>query len=205
MDILNYIQNTLSNKISNSVNTFGNRPKNLTKENIQLIKDNYVCSIKADGLRCFLYYNDNKIYSILHPFEVKEIGKIKNKNTYLLDCEYISDLKKYYVFDALISEGKDITNLSLVKRLSLIPKDLLTKDIVMKDILNLKNDKDIFKLSEKIFNKKYPYEIDGIVYTPIYEKYNSKNILKWKPLHDQTIDFLIREETSTNSKELTRS
>ena len=53
--------------------------------------------------------------------ESKEIGKTKNKNTYLLDCEYISELDKYYIFDALISENKNITSLSLVKRLSLIP------------------------------------------------------------------------------------
>jgi len=199
MDILKNIQDTLSNKRNNSISKFGNRPTNLTKNNIHLIQNNYTCSIKADGIRCFLYYNNKKIYSILHPFESKEIGKTKNKNTYLLDCEYISELDKYYIFDALISENKNITSLSLVKRLSLIPEDLLSKNILIKDILNLKNNKNIFKLSEKIIKKKYPYKTDGIVYTPIYEKYNSKNIFKWKPLQEQTVDFLIREETSTNS------
>jgi len=159
MDILKNIKDILENRRSNSVNTFGNRPINLTNQNIHLIKDNYTCSIKADGLRCFLYYNNKKIYSIIHPFEIKEIGKTKNKHTYLLDCEYITELDKYYIFDALISENKDITSLSLVKRLSLIPKDLLSKNILMKDVLNLKNDKNIFKLSEKIFKKKYHTEL----------------------------------------------
>ena len=75
--------------------TIGNRPVNLTNELLPMIKSNYAVSIKADGVRCFLYY-DEFIYSITTKlYETKKKG-------YLLDCEYIEKLDTYYVFDILI-------------------------------------------------------------------------------------------------------
>ena len=53
------------NTENNSINTIGNRPKNLTNYLLPMIQSNYSVSIKADGLRCFLYY-EKYIYSIFN-------------------------------------------------------------------------------------------------------------------------------------------
>lgn len=201
MEILTKIQKIL-NVESNTINTLANRAKNLTKLNLPLIKSNYSVSIKADGLRCFLYY-DNEVYSIINTFIVNKIKNNLNKNIlkniYLLDCEYIKELDEYYVFDILIHEGKDVTKLILKDRINLISQELLNDNIKLKDIYNLNNNENIFKISKKIYNQKYNYNIDGIVYTPLYEPYDNMFIYKWKPLEQQTIDFLIREVSSKNS------
>lgn len=196
---MNKIQKILDTN-NNSIIKFGNRPKNLTKELLPVIKDNYSASIKADGLRCFLFYDSKNINSIVNPFTISKIDKTKLKDIYLLDCEFIEELNEYYVFDILICKGKDVRNLNLKDRIDLIDKSLLTDNILLKDIYNLENNENIFKISEKIYKKKYKYEIDGIVYTPLYESYLNNFIYKWKPLEQQTIDFLIREVNSNKDK-----
>ena len=198
MNIIKTIQTILDLK-DDTINTIGNRPRNLTNENLPMIKSNYSASIKADGLRCFLYYDKNNIYSIINPFLIKELQKSNVNDIYLLDCEYIEELDEYYVFDILIHKSKDITKFNLKERIDLICNDLLSKNIKLKEIYNLDNTENIFKISKKIYTKKYKYKIDGIIYTPLYESYNNLYIYKWKPLEQQTIDFLIREITPKNS------
>ena len=48
-------------------------------------------SIKADGIRCFLYYDNDYLYSIKNPFIVNKLKKNNSKDIYLLDCEYIEN------------------------------------------------------------------------------------------------------------------
>ena len=123
---MNKIQNIL-NTSNNSIIKFGNRPKNLTKELLPVIKDNYSASIKADGLRCFLLYDGKNINSIVNPFTISKIDKTKLKDIYLLDCEFIEELNKYYVFDILIYKGKDVRNLILKDRIDLIDKSFINR------------------------------------------------------------------------------
>lgn len=198
MKLLDNIQKVLHSD-DDIVNTLGNRPKNLTNENINIITSNYVASIKADGVRCFLYYGEKKVYSITNPFVEKEIKNNNTNKVCLFDCEYIEENNKYYIFDILIYDNKDVTTLTLTKRIKLISDDFLDDNIKMKEIHNLENNENIFTISKKIYNSKYDYNIDGIVYTPIYEPYKNNYIYKWKPLKQQTIDFLIRENSSTNN------
>ena len=173
-------------KILNST-TIGNRPVNLTNELLPMIKSNYAVSIKADGVRCFLYY-DEFIYSITTNTKLYET----KKKGYLLDCEYIEKLDTYYIFDILIHNYKSVVELNLKERRALLDEDLLRDNIKIKEIYNLDNKGNVFTISKSIY-KKYEYDVDGIIYTPIYEPYYNNVIYKWKPLHLQTIDFLIRE------------
>ena len=110
----------------------------------------------------------------------------------LLGCEYIEKLDTYYVFDILIHNYKSVVELNLKERRALLDEDLLRDNIKIKEIYNLDNKGNVFTISKSIY-KKYEYDVDGIIYTPIYEPYYNNVIYKWKPLHLQTIDFLIRE------------
>jgi len=82
-----------------------------------------------------------------------------------------------------------------------------------------KYDGDIFDLSKSILDNqdggKYPYKIDGLIFTPKYfavggqfVKDKPSNVrtwdvvFKWKPPHDNTIDFLVRFEKDEFGKPL---
>ena len=191
---------TLLGKSYDTLYSYTNRPVNLTNTNIPLVEKNYTASIKADGLRCFLYYDGKDVYTITNPFNVSKVQKSKSKKICILDCEYIEDIGKYYIFDVLYFDNKDVRNDTYNIRLSYISDDLLDKNILVKEIYNIDNNKNIFKESNILYKKKYPFEIDGIVYTPIYEPYENPYIFKWKPNNQQTIDFLARKISNTTEQ-----
>lgn len=74
----------------------------------------------------------------------------------------------------------------------------------MQQLSILKADTSIFKEANKVYNKEYPYHIDGLVFTPRKltvgeepnrdkrNKFNGRwyNCLKWKPPDENSIDFL---------------
>jgi mRNA (guanine-N7-)-methyltransferase len=187
-----YDLQTILKKNNDNMRSFLNRPIDITLKEINKIKKGYAVSEKADGERCILHYNRRKnVYAVFQPFEIKYVGthNLKLFKSSVLDCEY-SD--KYYVFDMLVNNGKNITKENLFKRYSNL-KGYLTEEVLLKKVYNLKNNENIYKLSDTIYNGEHPYEIDGLIYTPIYQGYYSRNIYKWKPVEKQTIDFLIRE------------
>ena len=186
---------TLLGKSSDTLYSYTNRPVNLTTTNISLVQKNYTASIKADGLRCFLYYDGKDIYTITNPFDVVKLQKSTSKKVCIMDCEYIKETKQYYIFDVLYYDNKDVRNDPYNIRLSYISKDILSKNILVKKIYNIDNTKNIFQESKNIWDKRktLPFKEDGIVYTPIYEPYENRYIFKWKPGNEQTIDFLVRK------------
>ena len=72
---------------------------------------------------------------------------------------------------------------------------------------------EIFKYCEVMWkkysggnNSKWPYKLDGLIFTPLNQKYANKNseiknkIYKWKPPNDNTIDFYYVEVKDDNKK-----
>ena len=57
----------------------------------------------------------------------------------------------------------------------------------------------LYEAANYIWKKRanLPYELDGLIFTPIYEKYQNDFIYKWKP--DNTIDFYIQKLNDRNS------
>lgn len=53
--------------------------------------------------------------------------------------------------------------------------------------------------AKKVYKGKYPYELDGLIYTPINKPYWT-NPYKWKPQESCTIDFLIKTISKTKTK-----
>ena len=90
MEIIKKFQDILNSKAS-IINTFGNRPKNLTNELLPIIKSNYTVSIKADGIRCFLYYDNDYLYSIKNPFIVNKLKKNNSKDIYCIFVDAATD------------------------------------------------------------------------------------------------------------------
>ena len=85
---------------------------------------------------------------------------------------------------------------------------------IKEQIKSLKMDTKIFDEAKKIYEKDYPYHIDGLVFTPrnlvVGEEPNKtkKNMFdgrwyscfKWKPPEENTIDFLIKLKRTQRMK-----
>ncbi len=213
--------------------------QNLLEEppyNTPSILNNYTVTDKADGERMLLYIDTNKqIYLINDRLKIYKTGLTNENINTLIDGEYIStnlsneNIKLYMCFDIYFLNNMDVTNYPLIskseenrlKYLEKFEKSLL-KDkqddkvkIKVKDFYSTTIDKDtIFNLSKKILNRKdankFPYHIDGLIYTPenlgvgAYTSNTDKSdyfgtwnmVMKWKPPEENSIDFLINLDNS---------
>ena len=155
-----------------------------------ICSSNYTVTDKADGIRTFLkIYNNNA--SLINPKTkqvIRDLGKCELKNT-LIDGEYVNN--RFYAFDIMFYDNNDVRNLILTERLKILKNHI--PNIKVGLYINIKKfyDTDIFNNAKKILNGNHPYKIDGLIFTPINEKYNCKEmpIFKWKKR--QTIDVRV--------------
>jgi hypothetical protein len=194
---------------------------------------NYTVTEKADGER-FLMYIDKSghVYLINSSLKVEDTGIKARKGAFnsLLDGEYIScnkrtDNKKkslFAAFDIYYLNDECLTSLPLMgdakdkTRNSLLLKSKELLDTTNADIevmikvhrYNKETNKIIEDCKDILENpENYPYEIDGLIFTPaklaVYAFYPTVKVpitqnmgwdrlFKWKPPEQNTIDFLIR-------------
>ncbi len=210
-------------------------PKPITLERVNLINPDeygavsilrgYAVTEKADGERILMYINGKgKVYLINSSLRVEDTGIIGKKEVFnsLIDGEYIQcnkridDVKKniYASFDIYYLNGKSLTSLPLIggrnDEMLKIKKSLdLSKSEFEFMVKVHHTSPKILDDCKKILNnpKNYPYEIDGLVFTPaklsVYGFYPSipvpitqnmswERAFKWKPPEQNTIDFLIK-------------
>jgi len=210
-------------------------PKPITLEKVNLINPDeygavsilrgYVVTEKADGERILLYVNNiGKVYLINNSYKVEETGIIAKKELFnsLIDGEYIhcnkriDGIKKnmYAAFDIYYINNKSVTSLPLIDgrytELQKINKYLDLSKSEFEFIVKVHhNSSNILGDCKTILSnpRRYPYEIDGLIFTPaklaIYSFYPSipvpitqnmswERAFKWKPPEQNTIDFLIK-------------
>jgi hypothetical protein len=183
------------------------QPETLHKSELHLLynKSNpYSVTEKLDGERnlCIIdkyhqiYFIDNNLDNI------KKTDFLTNTyKTCILDGELLVSNGKfeYFIFDILVFDGADLRGhqkYDLTKRLelcNLIKSDINTDsnyfNIHVKEYIF----KDVFLGSEIILNRESLYKNDGLIFTPINECYpltkKWKNLLKWKPSDQNSIDF----------------
>ena len=189
----------------------------------------YTVTEKADGERLLLYINSKgNVYTIDSSKRVEGTGIKAKKEAYnsLLDGEYVQCNKRidkvkknlYAAFDIYFLNGEKLTSLPLLddkqkcryNEMLKVVKLLNTKDSSVEFMVKKHNySNDIFNENKKILNnpKKFPYEIDGLIFTPaklaVYSYYPTmpvdlkidmswNSVFKWKPPEMNTIDFLIK-------------
>lgn len=211
-------------------------PKPITLEKCNLVNPNeygavsilkdYTVTEKADGERILMYINnEGNVYLIDNSLRVEDSGIIAKKEVHnsLIDGEYIrcdkriDNVKKniYAAFDIYYINNKCLTSLPLIggrnpELPNVVKKlDLKKSNFEFVIIKNHYNSGNIINDCREILNNahKYPYEIDGLIFTPaklsLYSYYPSVPVpitpnmtwdrsFKWKPPEQNTIDFLIK-------------
>jgi SAM-dependent methyltransferase len=193
-------------------------PRTLTDPD--MVSCAYSVTEKADGTR-FLAYADPKgfVFFIGRPKGKQTkciyMGRTKVKNM-VIDGELVGN--DFYAFDALYYKG-DIRHHHLKDRLTVLGKVVmrLNKYDTMRTLFHVKTfylshnggtvrmkilggmssqfipKKDIFQTALEIYKKKHPYELDGIIFTPMHMGYANERIFKWK--EQNTIDFFYSNGT----------
>ena len=189
-----------------SIKNMVNKTHSLTRvkydtEKLSNNMDKYILLDKADGDRTLVVLNDDNIYIVNNTLTKYKLDII-NKLT-ILDCEYISETKKSYVFDVLMFDGKSITHLDTKSRMGYID-DIVKKNkdhLVSKKYFILTNDNYRKTIIDLTSSKNSNYETDGFILTPIDSMYYKTISLKWKPSNQLTIDFLVKNVSSIISKD----
>ncbi len=189
----------------------------------------YTVTEKADGERLLLYINNKgDVYTIDSSKRVEGTGIKAKKEAYnsLIDGEYvhcnkrIDNIKRnlFAAFDIYFLNGEKLTSLPLLddkqkcryNEMLKLDKLLNTKNSTIDFMIKKHNYSDnIYNENKKILDnaKSFPYEIDGLIFTPaklaVYSYYPTmpvdlkvdmtwNNVFKWKPPEQNTIDFLIK-------------
>lgn len=206
--------------------------KNLFKPQLGLdsVLEGYTVTDKADGER-HLFFVDaaGKAYLINNRMNVRYTGCTASKYANsLLDGEFVTKTrfgdpcKLFAVFDVYYIRGKSVASQPLMKRLehatAMAASGLFKHgqfEVKVKDFY----DGDV-KAGAKEILRRYEtgetqYTIDGLVFTPadlpvggLRDDDNPKwggtwiKVFKWKPPHDNTIDFLVKIEKNSQGQDI---
>lgn len=201
------------NEYKSLVNSYffiGGQPETLHKNQIvDLYKEEYSVTDKADGDRAFMFIDKNgMVYLIDNNMDIFNKTNIKSSNykSCLIDGEKILiDNNKFLfmAFDLLVLNGQDIRG----KKEFMLKERIFHAQQIVNDVQNTNNHsiyefdtkkfifKNVFIGSEIILNNVdlKPYKNDGLIFTPINEPYpivkKWSKLLKWKPADQNTIDF----------------
>ena len=159
--------------------------------------ESFVWLEKTDGLHSNIAIANNSIYVYKHgkPEEVEKLD-IQTKGQSILDTELYEG--KYYVFDASMIEGKDISQSHYIERMEAAKIFLSTYSSVLSKYFVLKSYSKIQSIQFLLdFINKNPIspethnKIDGVVLQRIDQPYIDKTCFKLKRKVMNTIDFKI--------------
>jgi mRNA guanylyltransferase len=218
----------------------GAQPVSFGREHIaELQQREYFMCEKTDGLRVLLFmhwYSDdngiypvtflidrkNNYYNVEPPLRIPYWQEPEATEPFLfdtiLDGELVHDMYPgeaqprliYYVFDALVVDGKNVTTKGMDKRLGHMRDHALKpyNNWLAKHPPRGPNDYHPFRIKEKEMHMSYHLQHmfknvlpnlkhgnDGLIFTckdTPYEFGTDRHILKWKPPHENTIDFKLR-------------
>jgi len=166
--------------------------------------DKFCYTEKIDGLHTHLLIFDKKIYNVskspdLSLIKKVEDSEIKNMNfegDCIIEAEYYNNI--YFIFDVYYLNGIDYSKKYIFERIEPIKQFIneLGQNFKLKNYYTIP---DLNYLLEYIKNDKSPEgnEIDGVILQRIdkpyfQENWNEFNSYKLKPLHLNTIDFLLK-------------
>jgi len=186
---------------------------------VNLLKKKYYASEKSDGYRYLLLILNNGVFLIDALFRVRNAPMMRfpsrltmtPQHHTLLDGEMVQDRMddskftlRFLIHDVLTYNGNNVMKQKLPDRLKIIQNDIIWP---RKNDTNKSHDyskepfgvrlKDYYELRHLPFLVKevipsLPHPNEGLVFTPLdfpYVVSLNKNLLKWKPLPQNSVDF----------------
>ena len=154
---------------------------------------NYYITDKADGTRAIGMIESMNGYIISDNLVTYDSHH--QNNITIVDAELVNDT--LYVFDVIIVDGIDVSQLGFEQRLLMFDKAV--KELVKvgikaeaKKYVHV-SDANLEKYIKEIYNKQRKYSIDGLIFVKPGDTYISTKSYKWKTIEDNTIDFLVKK------------
>jgi hypothetical protein len=209
----------------------GSMPCSLSRGHFEMIqRGDFLVSEKADGVRYFFFIFQSAAYLVDRKFDFFEVHGFEGlceffRRRTIVDGEIITDLTtqrpKFIVFDMIELDGDNCTADPTTKRLERIGvfikhfRDLAqTNPTFPFEMIGkfFRPKEHILSLFEKIRGSVYHnderrhYGCDGILLTPKNQPYRPKganfDLLKWKFLEKQTVDFYVEYPPGRNYLQL---
>ena len=205
----------LPEKYRELINVEWAKPSVLSNSVLQIIPlDKFNYSEKIDGVHTYLLIFEGKIYDVtnnkknfsnIYQINKSNFKEMKFSGDCIIETEYYEN--KYYIFDVYYLNGVDYSEKFLHERLNSINEylDELGPSFKIKKFYEIT---DINELLEYIKKDKSPEgnNIDGIILQRIDKPYFQQgydfNSYKLKPLHLNTVDFLLKYNRALNYFEL---
>jgi hypothetical protein len=188
-----YPENISSNfKRKWGLKSFGKSPIGLDKNKyFSVILSNitdYVVGEKAHGDNIVGYINEHNWVTL--GGDMTSVQLDTNNKTIVYQAEIVDGIQ--YIHDVIVMNGKNITNLNIVKRSEYIPDiiNVLPKGSAVYKKLKLLTERYAEEL-KNIYNGQYPYDIDGLIFEHRNKDWFKSEVYKWKPPNELTIDFLV--------------
>ncbi|XP_041360929.1 mRNA-capping enzyme-like [Gigantopelta aegis] len=169
-----------------------------------------------DGLdEVYMIDRDNTIFHVPHLQFPKRKDLTSHLRLTLLDGEMIMDkvedknVPRYLVYDIIKFEGQEVGKTDFERRLLCIEKEIIGPRYLKMQNGLLDRTKEPFsvrakpfwdvtvsrKLLDGNFAKEVSHEVDGLIFQPVPDAYmpgRCKNMLKWKPVSMNSVDFKLK-------------
>lgn len=154
----------------------------------------YYVTDKANGERAIGMQSEDGTGYIVSTVIKKYNSNENVKKATMVDAELVGDI--LYIFDIFIINGVNISNLpfeSRILKLNDAASILRTLDMKVEIKPYVQITDSIEKSIKSIYNRERPYDIDGIILIRPGDSYLNTKTYKWKPIEDNTIDFLVKK------------
>ena len=173
----------------------GSMPIGLMRAHVPLVRQAYVCSPKADGVRVLVWHACNHIqlfnrkWELVHSYSSPSVAEPS-----IYDAEFLPASHRLLLFDIIAQHGRITTSLCYTQRHAMLqPLTVFGAGSVEVKPIGLAKD-----CAQLLRSATYP--TDGVIFTQLLRAYtpgrqDAGQIVKWKNTLDCTCDFELLEDS----------
>lgn len=157
----------------------------------------YYITDKADGVRAIGMVDKSHGYIITDILRIYERSTPENMDMItIVDGEYYEQTKTLYVFDVIVINNVNISQYGFdlrIEKLEDAVRAITAAGIMAESKPYIRISDNIQDSVMSIYNRKRPYEIDGLIFVKPGSSYIQTKTYKWKEVKNNTIDFLVKK------------
>jgi len=158
---------------------------------------NHYVTDKADGKRAVISINGNRCRILMSDGLIEHMTDptFTPGDIIIADAELIEG-QGLYVFDVMVFKNDNVSKLEFSQRLALLGdvvaavRPMLPEGMAVSHKEYVQITENIEAAFRAVYEKKYPYTLDGIIIVEPGRIYTETKNYKWKPLEYMTVDFL---------------